>query len=379
MSTPSKVGKYPLNIKSKVSTWLISRLLGIYTAPQTKNFKYQNGQWCIGSEPAKLSLATIVPRSYYTEFRRNYPVLDKKDLTAVLHQDYPKHAIHLIFPTDHNHRVVSTFVFDDAFLARLTHPQFLLPESLVLAAAVQHKQASVEVKTERPWFIYADGAKVVSQLSNSLVPNALMFRLAQGVPDDVEQVQFQEHQLPNAYVQGAVRLAGTAMAPFFYLAAAKHKLPDWKPLVAASVLVLALHMGLSSWFVGWQASARNAEIAALGPKMDELLEAQQNHQALQQQLTALNQQLANTTVVFPVWEITRQLLDAGVILHNLDQQGNQLELRGLAVKATEVLVQLQQRADVVDATFIAPTRRSDEKEQFHIRLSLAVGAHNVKK
>lgn len=379
MSTPSKVGKYSLNISNKISTWLVKRLLGIYTVEQTKKFSYQNQHWRITQDGGSFSLATIVPRSCYTEYQRNYPVLDKKDLSAVLHQDYPKNAIHLISAVEHTHRVVSTFVFDEVFLASLSHPQYLLPESLVLAAAVPHKQVSIEIQALRSWFIYANGEKVVSQLPNSLVPNAQMFRLAQGVPDEVEQFKLQEQELPDTYVRGVIQLGVTAMIPFFYLAAAKHKLPDWRPFAVATLLVLFAHMGLTSWFVGWQAAARDAQITAFGPKMSELFAAQQNHQLLQDQLTGINQQLANTVVVFPVWEITQQLLNSGIILHSLEQQGTQLELRGLAVKATDVLVQLQQLPKVTDATFIAPTRRADEKEQFHIRLTFAAGAHNAKK
>lgn len=379
MSTPSKVGKYPLNIRNKISTWLIKRLLGIYTVEQTKKFSYRNQHWCISQEGGSFSLATIVPRSCYTEFQRNYPVLDKKDLIAVLLQDYPKNAIHLISAIEHNHRVVSTFVFDEAFLASLNHPQYLLPESLVLAASVLQTQVSIEVQAQRSWFIYADGAKVVSRLPNSLVPDVQMFRLAQGVPEEVQQFTFQNRELPDAYVRGVLRFGVMAMLPFFYFASAKHKLPDWRPFAAATLLVLFAHMGLTSWFVGWQRAARDAQITALGPKMTELLAAQQNYQLLQDQLTGLNRQLGNTVVVFPVWEITQQLLSSGVILHSLEQQGTQLELRGLAAKATDVLVQLQKLPTVADATFIAPTRRTDEKEQFHIRLTFAAETHNAKK
>lgn len=379
MSTPSKVGKSPLNIKSKISTWLVEHLLGIYSPEQTKKFCYQNQRWCITQDNGTFSLATIVPRSCYAEFRRNYPVLDKKDLTAVLQQDYPKNAIHLISAAEHNHRVVSTFVFDEAFLASLNRPQYLLPESLVLAAAAPKEQISIEVQADRSWFIYADGAKVVSQLPNALVPNAQMFRLAQGVPDEVEQFKLQQQELPDAYVQGMMRLGLTAMLPFFYLATAKHKLPDWRPFAVATTLVLFVHMAMSSWFVAWQSAERDTQIAELGPKMTELLAAQQEQQLLNGQISALHLQLANTVVVFPLWEITRHLLDAGVILHSLDQQGTQLELRGLAQKATDVLVLLQQMPEVTDAAFIAPTRRTDEKEQFHIRLTFAAEADNAKK
>ncbi|RVU41277.1 hypothetical protein EOE67_03495 [Rheinheimera riviphila] len=357
----------------------MARFVGIQSTTFCTALHYSNGSWQPGASNPAIGLFRIIPRSLYAEYQRYYPIVDANDLRAVLQQDYPSHALHLIAQAEHNQRRVTSYVFDQSLLDALQHPCFLLPESLLLALSRTEWPATMQIQTAPDWFIFCGAQGVISQRPNALVQNLAMFRLAQGVSETVPHVDLPATALAGLYVQGLKKLSAKQLAALFYQAKIAHVLPDWRPLLAIPALVLVLHLLTSSWLVNWQLTERQADIDALGPQMDELLSAQQQHQQLTTQISAVATQQQNTTMIAPVWQLITALVGANVNLSVVEQQGLQLQLRGTAVRATDVLSNLQKTPGVAAAVFAAPTRRANELEQFHIQVTLTAGAADAEK
>lgn len=379
MQTPSSVPEPLLNVWQKCSHWLVAKLVGLQTTTTCSALRFSNGSWQASPANPTTGLFRIIPRALYAEYQKQYPIVDTKDLRAVLQQDYPAQALHLIAAPEHNQRRVTSYVFEQSMLDALTHPCFLLPESLLLALSRTEWPATMQVQAESDWFIFCGAQGVISQRPNALVQNLPMFRLAQGVSETVPHVDLPATSLAGLYVKGLKKLSSKQLAALFYQAKIAHVLPDWRPVLAIPVLVLVLHLFASSWLVNWQLTERQADIDALGPQMDVLLSAQQQHQQLTAQISKVAAQQQHTVLIAPVWQLITSLVEANVNLSVVEQQGMQLQLRGTAARATEVLSNLQKDPAVAAAVFAAPTRRANELEQFHIQVTLNAGAVYVEK
>lgn len=379
MQTSSSVPEPSFNVWQKCGHWLVARFVGIQTVTSCSALRFSNGSWQACSLNPAIALFRIVPRALYGEYQRHYPIVDVKDLRAVLQQDYPSQTLHLIAAAEHNQRRVTSYVFDQSMLESLQHPCFLLPESLLLALSSTEWPTTMQVQAEPDWFIFYGAQGVISQRPNALVQNLPMFRLAQGVSETVPHVDLPAAALAGLYVKGLKKLSSKQLVALFYQAKIAHVLPDWRPLLAIPALVLVLHLFVSSWLVNAQLTERQAEIDALGPQMDELLSAQQQHQQLTAQISAVAAQQQQTVFIAPIWQLITSLVEANVILSVIEQQGMQLQLRGTAARATEVLSNLQKDPAVAAAVFAAPTRRANELEQFHIQVTLKAGAADAEK
>lgn len=322
----------------------------------------------------------ILSRWHYQEFVNHYPIARLSELKQVLKTEFQqyKHVLHYIGPLEQQRRAVCTVVVSDETAGLFDKNCLLIPESLLLWQAAQLGEQKdlpkvLEMRTHSEYFLYTGGVVPVSQRINSFCLNEQNFKLNNGVPEDApcERVsdQFYADNLVNALYTTLPVLSKVML--FKHSSSQGEALPV-KSMSIAVASVTILYFLIVAGYYKVAIDERQAELQELGPKVNHLLDKQQELQAISDEASRLARQRMDKTYNAHLWQVVIGLLrdDESLMLQNLASDNDRIVLRGQARQATEVLARLQRSDLVENARFDASVRRQKDMDMFVISLKL---------
>lgn len=352
--------------------WLLQKNITYW---HQRSYRFRHSDSGYRFEPAdSCGALVIVSRRHYQEFIRLYPVAQLSELKQILRTEYPQPGVlHYIGPEQDQRRSVCTVVFQPELLQQFDRLTVLIPESVLLWRALQPEYAVYQCNSFAGYFLYCAAAVPVSQQTSPFCPDVSSFALNNGIPDQAQQHQLSQNHYASALVAA---LAKSVLAINKLAVVTKPRLNLVQlPLKAMAITTAAILLSYTVLVTGYYSlmlDNRQAQLAALGDSVNQLLDTQQNVQqiaAAASQLVELRQQKQASA---HIWQLLLPLLqhDVSLQLQNLASENGRFVLRGEASQATAVLTKLQSSVFVADVRFDAPVRRQRDKDAFVISLQL---------
>lgn len=360
----------------------VTPLLRFQTTELASVFAIESHQWRVGTQAVpKKGLIYIIARSAYREFEKTYPIENRSDLKAVLDQQFEgQDCIHQIQKTANHQSLVKTFVFDSQLMQSLPAFCVLLPESLVLHAALQQKHCKVALVDQAyTWFLYVRAEHFSSQLASRLCSDLNTFSMVNGVPQEIEELNISPGAKPALLLQGLKSLSPALLLNFVRYKRPQGKALPWRAIGITAFVVLLGYFSASTLYLNWTATSAAQAIAGFGPDVDQVMAQKQQFEDLKTKLDKTQQLLAQQKSSLPVWSLLLHLLQSGANISAFQWQNGQLVVQGTTPVATALVEAITKLPYVSKAAFSEATRRERELDSFSIKIEFRQEAVNAAK
>ncbi len=322
-----------------------------------------------GEESAAPALVVVLGREHYAERRKQYPIVSRRDLDAVLRMELagaPPTLVAVSEPRDDRREVAFFEVKPDA-LPRAGRALWLVPESLVLAATLPAAGMATVERDGCRYFVAANG---VSQPSGGAVTSAEIFALAAGL-DSSDGLAITGEGLRSRLLTGLRRLPLDAWRRFRMPSAAPRFQFEWRPVAALAGAGLVAYLALASGYLALTRQAREHELAGLGGEVEKLLVAQRDVDRMLAEQAGLAAVATDRRSTYRLWQPVAVAWSKGAVLTGVQLQDATLTLRGNAAVATDVLAAIAAIPGLADAKFSSPVRQnSTGREDFSLTVTL---------
>ncbi|MBU2225654.1 MAG: hypothetical protein KKB00_16615 [Gammaproteobacteria bacterium] len=360
----------------------ITPMLRFQTLEDNYVFDVESYKWRIGTQaiPSK-GLIYIAARRTYLEFEKVYPIENASDLKAVLNQQFEgRDCIHQVTKASNHQSLVKTFIFDSKLVAGLPAFSILLPESVVLHAALQERHCKSVIRDEGlSWFLYVRSEHFSSQIANAICEDLDSFSMVNGVPQDIEKIEILPYGKPELLMQGLKRLSPSVLLNFTRYKRQQAKPLPWREIGLSTLVGLLFYFSISSFYLQWTERSASKVVEGFGTEVDLLMSEKQQVEDLQLKLNKIQQLLLQQEPTWPVWSTLLHLLDRGVNLSAFQWQNRNLLVKGEIPEATGLIEALIKLPYVSKATFTDPTRRERDLDSFSIKIEFRLEAEDAKK
>ncbi|OKY24656.1 PilN domain-containing protein [Thalassotalea sp. PP2-459] len=335
----------------------------------------------------KIAKATwlILGREHYFEVSKVYPIANKRELLKALEYDddnAPFSGTTLKFIeriNEHSHRVTLWVVEPKIFDSIKEKPWLIIPESFLLANALDDKVSIACIKTlSNTLFISKTGQGIVSGIQSANTPSVELFALASGAPLVTEQEQCLSTEEQSDFVallyEGLLRQGITSLQGFVV----KSEKINWQdyPWKEAGIIAVTLFSGYLLLTSGWLV-LRNAHLDyALTNKaeqVNESLSLQKAYQTAVSQHKQLQAPLQNQNPHWNIWHIALDVIASGAQLKAILYKNETVTIQGWAnegQRATDILSKLTKNPYLMQPSFSKPVRKSRGREEFSISFTL---------
>lgn len=360
----------------KLKDRLLSLFVGRFT-DAVYCFKIGHLGWQNDDSGKLRPLIYIIDRQHYKEFSRRYPVANISELKQVLAAEYEHESLvfYKIAKAEEHQRHVVAYVFNPDVLQRLKLPAFLLPESVVLAAAIGANQLAEVGDPRVDYFLFSSEDRIFSQRRGLLCQNIEVFKLAAGVPEHIDSRTISAAQLPDWLAKGLYALPLSTFGSFLKFPAVRTRQLPWRKVTITLAVFSLVYMVFISAYLTLSLDSRQDELNAMSSEMNQLMNTQQELEqvvALYNGALALVKQKQSTS---PFWILLIDLIqNEQAELRSVSITGNQVLLRGTAERATDLLTIMAASPYVGKAEFQAPVTSQRNRENFVIALTIKADA-----
>lgn len=325
----------------------------------------------------------VLGRQHYFETLREYRISSMRDLAAAIRLEAPTlspYADGVCFY--HRHAYVdgiSTvslwFVRPQVWLDHGLAPQLVIPETLLLNYMAERdapNMLQVQSSGNNPgYFFYADAQKLISQPRRGAAQNAERFARLAGIDPSLFQPQvLDEQQLAQSLAAGLQRLPWVAFPGLWLRGQRQLPVVRWRRLAAIVGGLLFGYLVLSSAYLYQRQQSLQAQWDEQRVAMRDMLALEQRYQTLLAEQQQLSQPLRDYVGRWRVAALLAATITPRERLEAVRVDGNTVELRGFAPRASGFLATLSQQSVLADVQFAAPVRKVPGGEQFVIRATL---------
>lgn len=325
----------------------------------------------LGAASSRSALVAIIGREHYVEQRRKYPLLGDRELDAVLRQELSgmPATVAAVGAVEGNLREVTFFALRPGVIDRLRPAVWVLPESLLVAATLpQNRFAGVE----RDGFRYFVASSGVSQPATGNMASAEVFSVAVGLDATDPVVALERGATRDRLLRGMRLLPLGSWRRFRPPSATTGSRTQWRTLLQAAGAALVLYLAIASAYLSLTIRSREAELAALGPQVETLLEVQRDIDRLGRERQGLVRVLTDRQYTYLIWECVAAAWSKGAAISDMRLIDGLLTIRGTAPSATDVLAAIAALPGASDAKFASPVRSgADGGEEFSVSLKLS--------
>ncbi len=327
----------------------------------------RGGELIFAAEPQayQVPVLVIAGRQHYREVHKSYPITNRRELGQVLGYEYADagYCQHFMLGADEHSQQVNSYIYAADFVSRLPACCLLVPESLLLSFAFA-SQVLIEVRAAQPYYLYRQ-QYVHSVRQSALCPDQNRFRLAAGVPDDAPVQVLEPAQLPAIFEQAVALLPLRFWRSMCFVNPSAYRL-NWRPLAGAFAAGVLLSGLLTLAGTQWLISRHSQTLESYGADVDELLAKQNQTEQMQADIRQLSEVIHLPDHHLSPWLLAHTIQDKSLI-QQMSVQGDMVILRGIALKATDVLKALLESGLVSEAVFDAPTVEDNGQETFVIK------------
>ena len=272
-------------------------------------------------------------------------------------------------PAEGNLREVTFFEFRLGAIDRLLPAVWVVPESLLVAATLPQNRVS---GVERDGFRYFVASSGVSQPATGNMSSAEVFAVAVGLDATDSVVCLEREAARDRMLRGMRLLPLSSWRRFRLPSATTGSSTRWRPLLQAAGAALLLYLAFASAYLNLTIRSREAELAALGPQVETLLEVQRDVERLSGERHGLVSVLTDRQYTYLIWECVAAAWSKGAAITDVRLVDGLLTIRGSAPSATDVLAAIAALPGASDAKFAAPVRSgAGGGEEFSVSLKLS--------
>ncbi|RUO62602.1 hypothetical protein [Pseudidiomarina insulisalsae] len=340
-------------------------------------------QWFQGAHtepkppPKRRCPCLVIARGLYSESWHSYNIRSQRALHKILKQKYGDAANVQFFigPWHQNQRKVLLIELNNTALSLKEKALTLLPESLVLSAALAPGLYEIN-DGEHQYYLYKQLYKQESQwqtlLRSGLVNNLEKARLALGCSAEQQATQLTQRQLAALTPRGVAKLGFNYWQQGLQQQQGQRgrQLP-WQQLGLTVAGIGAVYLLLSSVYLGVMNQRIDSELEQVTPQVSNLLDQQQQLQQAQQALTELRGEFVNAQRVNAFWEVFAAAAQTeNNRITYLQSNDSNLVLGGEIPEALPLLRQLHDLPQVATAEFASPPRNARTGQQYRITMEL---------
>jgi hypothetical protein len=296
----------------------------------------------------------VLGREHYSERRRQYPILSRRDLDSVLKQELagglPTLAV--VSAASDDKREVTFYEFKPEVVSQAAPAFMLVPESLALAATLPAGRVAT---VERAGFRYFLASGGVSQPEGGAVTSADLFAMAAGL-DATDAVTIPGERLHDRIVSGLARLKPETWLQLRMPSLGQRLEIDWQPIATMAGVGLVAYLALASGYLAVTREAREKELAGLGGEVEKLLVAQRDVDRMLSEQAGLAAVMADRRNTYRLWQVVAVAWSKGAQIKSVELRDTTLTIRGDAAVATDVLAAIDAIPGFADAKFSAPVR-----------------------
>ncbi|MDH3535782.1 MAG: hypothetical protein OER87_08550 [Gammaproteobacteria bacterium] len=331
---------------------VIDRLLRHVTwhASESRNLSRQPGE--------HFPLVIILGREHYSERRKSYPALRRRDLEKVLREDLAGEppTLAVFGPISGERREVSFYRMKRAVVEALPRSLFIVPESVLLGVGLAAENWADVERQQYRYFLFRDGP---SQPAGGALGQRDLVALAAGIdPDCIPE----EYRGSDDLLLRMRRSLPALPASTWW--SCRNPLPRgfglervaWKPLAVTAGLMLFAYLALSSIYLQSVLAYRTGVLEELEPGIQEGLIADNEARAYEARGAALIELWSGRSDTQQVWEAVALALQNRATVSQLDMQSGRVSFYGEAPDASEILTLLGSTPGFVDVSFDAPVR-----------------------
>jgi hypothetical protein len=307
-----------------------------------------------GDTTESRALVAVLGREHYSERRRQYPILSRRDLDSVLKQELAGGlpTLTVVSAARDDRREVTFYEFKPEVLSQVAPAFMLVPESLALAATLPAGRVAT---VERAGFRYFLASGGVSQPEGGAVTSADLFAMAAGL-DSGDAVTISGERLHDRIVSGLGRLKPETWLQLRMPSLGQRLEIDWQPIATMAGVGLVAYLALASGYLAVTREAREKELAGLGGEVEKLLVAQRDVDRMLSEQAGLAAVMADRRNTYRLWQVVSVAWSKGAQIKSVELRDATLTIRGDAAVATDVLAAIDAIPGFADAKFSAPVR-----------------------
>ena len=311
-----------------------------------------------GTPGTHSALAIVLGREHYSERRKRYPALRKRDLDKVLREELAGEppTITLVGPIEGDGREVSFYRIDSTILESLPRSLFVIPESVLLGAQLSAGNwADVERQGLR-YYLFGNGS---SQPAGGALEQRELVALAAGVDPNRMPEEYRGHD------ELLLRLRRSlSLLPGATWWSCRNPLPRdlgldriaWQRLLTTAGIMVFAYLVLTSLYLQASLSQRENALEVLEPQIQEGLVADNEARAFEARIDALTELWSSRDDTQRLWQAVGAAIQNRAIISQIDMRDSRISLRGEAPDASEVLAVLAKTPSFADVAFDAPVR-----------------------
>ncbi len=325
-------------------------------------------------------LFVVVPRPYYQEFHRDYPIENKSELKKVLTLEYDNsmHVSHFIGNAQANVRRVTSYVYEPAIFNQISRSCVLLPESYLLAKSLHKGQAAIVRQRSGTYFISNMLGHLSSLRQSGLCPDLSAYLLYSGFAADSAAINISTDDDGRYLFEGFSQLTFAEVVAFFQRSKHIGSRINFKPLLLSAAVLGLVYSALSTGYLLWAQHTRSEIVEEMGSDLDRILLLQQNLERGSMEAQAYQKEFADNIDTAQIWFVVAALLSqADTSIQSFSFSNGTFELRGSAPKATDVLQTIARLPYFSDVKFVSPVSKQRKVETFTISASLTFGLNHA--
>ena len=357
------INKYP-----KIKRWVVSNLgyyfNGMYSLNDNTYQKASN---------QKIRIA-IIAKAHYKEHWQSFSSTSRKDLLKIIalkkNTVSDKNYITQIFENKNIDGFnVKTTTFSQMVLNDLGGKIVLIPETeLIVNNDSEPKVYQLET-VAGTLFFGGFGNKATSSYAQGIMSDIEVFKLSAGLPDDTKTNIINKQEFnPFITTQLLVQKFDLLLRKSFYQPRKWFSLNRLHLLYVAPLITMLCFYIFSNGYLFLQTHKIEQKLSQGGSQVNQLLIQKQELDRKIEVLSVISAEFSEQHLVHYYWEIVFQLVNQGMIITKISFDKGELDIRGRADKASEVLSNIVTNKYVVSAVFDGSVRNYRDKDDFTLKI-----------
>ncbi|MFC0445722.1 hypothetical protein ACFOD1_02580 [Pseudidiomarina halophila] len=319
--------------------------------------------------PTKRVPVVVLARQLYQEQWQTFAIRSQRELKKIvqLRDDGDASVMHFIGAEHDGQRQVLTVRLTERGLAAAAQGYVVLPETLVLNAALDNGFYQIGADS-RVYFMLCDDKQWKSALQSPLLKTAETAKLALGAAAEQTPKTITLAQLQALLPQGVKRLGYRMWQQGWQRVSTTRAFP-WRQTLIASTAVVALYAAISTLYLFGERWWLERQLAAIDDDVAVVLQQQTAMQDARQNIEALEKYQTNWQAVNQFWQVYRLIEEQQLQLNFLRGDFQTFMLSGVADGALPFLQKLNASPAVAEADFDAPVRSNGSEQRFIIKFA----------
>jgi hypothetical protein len=358
------INKYPA-----IRSWLM-RQVGYYSKTL---FKFSEGK--LVPEFNSLAKVIIVAKCHYSESWQTFTSVNKKELDQILKLKKESFLnTTTTFQSFKNKAIdgydVKITTIDESVVSTLGKDKIYLPDSELFSPNVNNQLLQLETPAGKV-FCALIGNKIKTSYAKGIIYNVETYKLSVGLSDDVKSIAINSGNFPQFLISQLLKLKLTKLsqAASFdlksWFSTTQLHLLYWAPLLTAFSFYLVINS-----YLYFKTNSLEQSLIDGGEQITEIIAQKSRLDNNLAVLSVLSNEFGLQSFVHHHWQIIDQLLAAEMQITRINYKDNQIIIRGLADKASDVLTTITDNEKVNSAAFEGPVRKSRGKDSFILTLQI---------